>query len=800
MFLANENAISAGGYNIANSLRFQSASSQYLSRTPASATNQTTWTWSGWVKLGAISTAAGLFSQGSSIFTQTRCFITSNGQLLIDSYISNVTQFQLITTQVFRDPSAWYHIVMSVDTTQATSTNRIKVYVNGSQVTAFGTATYPAQNYNTQINTNSIFYIGAGDRSPTYYLDGYLAEVNFIDGQALTPSSFGETNTLTGQWVAKKYAGTYGTNGFYLPFSNGTSTTTLGYDSSGNGNNWTLTNFTRSAGVSDCWMYDVPSGNGSPSATQPSSNYCVLNPLGGFLTPSRANLQISQGAAWNSTGSTIYPTTGKWYVEASPSILSGAQYIGVGLRPAGQIGSGEYAGSVSGSYGGILSSLNINTYSGGVAGSSLSGTFTTSTPICMAVDFDAGKVWFGSNNSWVGGGNPATGTSPTYTFTANTQFNIYFSAYANDCYPNFGQRAFAYTPPSGYNALCTANLPASTIVKGNQYMDATTYTGNLIGQSITNAAGFKPDLVWVKSRSAATDNKLTDSVRGAQTALISNSTAAETTDLTGVVSFNSGGFTLGTSTTYNNTGATYVGWQWQAGQGTTSSNTSGSITSTVSVSTTAGFSVVTYTGTGANATVGHGLGVAPKMVIVRGRSAAKSWVVWHTAFAGTDYLLLEGTNAKQTLATVWNSTIPTSTVFSIGTDTTPNQSTITYVAYCFAEIAGFSKFGSYTGNGSADGPFVYLGFRPKFVMIKRTDVANDWVMYDTSRSTYNVDTILLTANTANNEAFYASGYDLDILSNGFKARTGPSGAINTNAGTYIYMAFAENPLAQSNAR
>jgi hypothetical protein len=327
-------------------------------------------------------------------------------------------------------------------------------------------------------------------------------------------------------------------------------------------------------------------------------------------------------------------------------------------------------------------------------------------------------------------------------------------------------------------------------------MDATLYTGTGASLAITNAGAFKPDLVWVKGRSGATDHALYDSVRGTTKQLESNTTDAETTEATGLTAFGTGGFTIGALAQMNTSAATYVGWQWQAGQGTTSSNTNGSITSTVSVNATAGFSVVTYTGTGANATVGHGLGVAPKMIIVKSRSAVANWPVYHASLPSAAYYLrLDLTNAQANTANLWNSTAPTSSVFSLGNDSTPNTNGATHVAYCWAEIAGFSKFGSYTGNGSADGPFIYLGFRPKFVLVKNSQTGGSWVIHDTSRNTYNVADSTLYPNYSNAEA--SADAPFDILSNGFKFRgTG----VNNSGETHIYMAFAENPFKNSNAR
>jgi hypothetical protein len=342
---------------------------------------------------------------------------------------------------------------------------------------------------------------------------------------------------------------------------------------------------------------------------------------------------------------------------------------------------------------------------------------------------------------------------------------------------------------------------------GRVAMAATTYTGNGsgVGQSINNTVNtvsFQPDLVWIKSRSGAYDHGLNDSNRGAGKFLFSNLTNAEGNYPTDFASFNSNGFTLGTATgvVTNNSGSTYVGWQWKAG-GTAVSNTAGTITSSVSANTTAGFSVVTYTGTGANATVGHGLGVAPSMVIVKNRGGVYAWPVYHkfmaTSSPATWYMSLNQTSAASNGANIWVND-PTTTVFTVsGSIAEVNASTNTYVAYCWAPVAGYSAFGSYTGNGSADGPFIYTGFRPRWVMRKRTDSSTDgsWIIYDTSRIVYNANNLVLFAESALAEV---TGAPIDILSNGFKLRDSAAG--NTSGATYIYAAYAENPLKYANAR
>jgi hypothetical protein len=327
--------------------------------------------------------------------------------------------------------------------------------------------------------------------------------------------------------------------------------------------------------------------------------------------------------------------------------------------------------------------------------------------------------------------------------------------------------------------------------------DATLYTGNgSSGKAVTNAAGFSPDFVWLKDRSAANYHGLFDVIRGAGYALYSNGTFAESAfNAQTLQSFNSNGFTVGTNGDFNTNANSYVGWQWDAGSSTVT-NTNGTISSQVRANPTAGVSVVTYTNPASGTfTVGHGLGVAPAMMILKSTNqGSTNWVTYHKSLGNTQAIYLNLTNAATT-NTTWNNTSPTSTVFT-GTTTWLGGSAYNYVAYCFSEIAGFSKFGSYTGNSNADGAFVYTGFRPRYVMIKNAGLANNWCIYDTARNTYNVTNSFLVAQGSNAEQ---TGLEIDILSNGFKART-TNDNVNSSSYSYIYMAFAENPFANSNAR
>jgi hypothetical protein len=348
------------------------------------------------------------------------------------------------------------------------------------------------------------------------------------------------------------------------------------------------------------------------------------------------------------------------------------------------------------------------------------------------------------------------------------------------------------------------------IPDGRVAMNAKTWSATGTNPISISGLAFAPDFVWAKSRGAGYSHSLYDTIRGAgaNTELISDSTGAEGSgnqDQYGYLSsFGSTGFTATSGSTGLNlyfndpTYPAYVAWCWKAG-GTAVSNTAGSITSSVSANTTAGFSVVTYTGTGSLATVGHGLGVAPNMIIIKGRTGtANNWTVYHSAVGNTGALFLNLTNATDTGSAYWNNTSPTSSVFTINTGSGSNTSTYNYVAYCFAAVAGYSAFGSYTGNGSSDGPFVYLGFRPRWIMIKRTDSATggSWGMWDSSRGTYNVNTPRLTANSPAAEDSYGA---TDFVSNGFKLRD-TDVSWNGSGATYIYAAFAENPFKYANAR
>jgi hypothetical protein len=370
---------------------------------------------------------------------------------------------------------------------------------------------------------------------------------------------------------------------------------------------------------------------------------------------------------------------------------------------------------------------------------------------------------------------------------------------------NFGQRPFAYTPPTGFLPLNTYNLPDSTIEDGSQHFNTVLYTGNGSTQSITGV-GFQPDFLWLKRRDSAENHGLHDAVRGSTIFSVSNQTTSEYTRTNSVTSFDSDGFSLGDYSNTNTSGSSMAAWNWKAnGSGTTNSaGTNGaSIATTYSTNTDAGISIVSYTGTGSNGTIYHGLGKAPDMMIFAGRNNANNWFVYHSA-AGIGSnpaayrLLLNLTNNRAANGTFLNNTQPTASVATIGTDSGTNQSGVPFISYHFASIEGFSDFGSYLGNGSTDGPFVYTGFRPAFIILKAINRTGHWTMFDSARDPYNLVDHQFEPNYSSAE-YTPSVKGGDFLSNGWKCRSSET-EVNQSGYLYLYMAFAENPFKYALAR
>jgi hypothetical protein len=776
----------AGGFQVSRSLRYNSADSAYLNRTPSVAGNLRTWTWSGWVK---ISNATGLqFLIATPLATNTQIYF-SDGFLVCGNQTYVVNSLAL-----YRDPSAWYHIVIAMDTTNATAGDRIIAYINGSRITLVGS--FPPQNTDFAFNSTVAHNIGA--RSGGFNFSGYLANIHFIDGQALTPSSFTEVSATTGQLIPKAYSGTYGTNGFYLQFADNSSNTasTLGKDTSGNSNNWTPNNLSVTAGAGNDSLVDSPTNYGTDTGVggEVRGNYATWNPLkkSSADTFSNGNLDVVLGGSANATfifGS-VGITSGKFYWEVTVNSVSSGAYPGPGVCTDLNRAT-DLSGFSASDYLYLPSGNKQNTSS-----STYGATFAGGDIIGVALDMTAGTITFYKNG--VSQGQAFSGISGTAVPVVLGGVSVTIST-------NFGQRAFAYTAPSGFKALCTQNLPAPVVAKPNTLMDVVTYTGTGASRSITGV-GFSPDFLWIKARSGSGyHHHVYDSVRGIDKFLRTSTTQSEFTvsPLDQITSLNADGFTLGSDSAspgaleVNELNRTYVGWLWDAGTSTVTNN-SGSISSQVRANVTAGFSVATWS-SGSGGTVGHGLGVAPSLIIAKARTGASSWIVYHSATGVGGYLYLSATNAVGTnIANVWSPV--SSTVFNVDNGLFPTP--YDYVSYHFAPVVGYSSFGSYTGNGSADGPFVYTGFRPKFVLIKGSSYVSNWNLLDGIRDSYNVADKILRPNLSAAEFSSisgGSGFAADFLSNGFKLRASLPDS-NSSADTLVYAAFAENPFQYARAR
>jgi len=752
--------VSAGGYTIDQSLRLNRSASAYLSKTFASDGGDN-YTISFWTKRcmshSVVDFILGVPGNGGYGWEVHKFVINDDGVLARYS------------TAVYRDPSAWYHVCIQNDASTGNT-----IYINNEVVTMSGTS-----NVGT-VNGATTHYIGRFGSSAANFYDGYMADWVFLSDQVAAPTDFGEYNA-DGVWVPVDPSGLdfSGTNSHWLNFADSAN---LGADASGNGFDFTTTNISSDDQVTDT----------------PTDNYATLNPLNmsssGGVTLKDGNLNADATGTATDVMATIFVNSGKYYVEyqintadsSTSNPVTGIQGVGFPTSPKANIdrnGGYDYDGTT-----GTLSPAF---------------TYTTSDVVMMAFDVDAKKIWFGKNGTWYNSGDPGAGTGETLSWAADGDVAPYVrSRNSSDVTVNFGQLGFDYTPPTGFSKLSTANLPTPAIVDGSAYFQTTLFTGTgaeLEVNQIENST-FQPDVVWIKQRNKVDNHVLTDAVRGAPLALYPNGTSSELIGTGGITGLDPDGFTLsGDGNVWNNvnqSGITAAAWQWLAGNGT-ASNSDGSITSTVSANTTAGFSVVTYTGTGSLATVGHGLGVTPAMFVVKRRDSGGNWPVFQDLYgsgapANNGYLRLNssaawsGTNGNNH----WNDTSPTSSVFTVKDDSDVNASGGTYVAYCFANVDGYSKIGSYTGNGSADGPFVWCGFRPALIVGKSATAAENWWMYDTARNTYNVADDYLSPNLTNAESTAAW---FDINSNGFKVRDNGN-APNGSGATIIFMAFAEHPF------
>ena len=774
-------------------------SADYLRRTFSTPTDANVWTFSCWVKRSELNASTGYILLIAGTAQTDRCEISITADRLRFVQVdSSAATDDVSTTAYLRDTHGWVHLMIAYNSDEATASDRVKMYINGVQQTDFSTANYPTSGATADINTAIQHTIGATTTGSASFMDGYLADYYFIDGQALTPSSFGHTATDTGKWVASNTSGlTFGTNGFSLDFNDDRSgtpdTTTTIYDQSGNSNNWTGTSLVA----------------GSFTGDTPVDNYATLNPLDvtGTATLSNGNLTITSATTShkNRKASILMPTTGKWYWEVTTATACDATHIlGWGLQNRDTANDAQMGNANTWM---AQNDANQDVFNETTGVLSNQGSAIAANAIRQfAYDADTGKLWFGIDDTWYSStdltsGNPSAGTNECMTLSAGLYIAA-VTAYNLTAVVEFGAGGFTHTPPTDFLPLSSANLPVpdEPYRKPQNFADILLYTGNGTaigsgGNAVTGAA-FTPDFTWIKNRDAADSHQWTDIVRGVTKNLSSDSTAEEGTDTEGLTSFTSGGFTVGSDVSYNTNTEDYWSMCLKADNTSGASNTDGTITSTVAAGEH--FSIVTYTGTGVAATIGHGLGKIPDLIIhhVRAKNGATftaNWPVYHssnTSAPQTDFLALNTTDATSD-NTIWNDTAPTDSVFSVSTQNLPNSSGSTYVAYCFVfdTTDANSPFtgGVYTGNGSTDGTFVPSD-ELIFFMAKETSAISNWQVLDSLRDPYNVAVYRFFPNLSQAES--TSTDAMDFLSNGVKMRTTDS-SINA-AQTMIWWGIKKN--------
>ena len=780
---------SAGGgsfypYTIDNSARFVGSDNAYLSKTfSTTPDSRTTCTISVWVKLTGKGNGYNVnFLWGTANNWEAGAFAEPSNsvgwranQIRVTGMTS--TQPTLRTTSVYRDYSGWFNFITVWDSTNATAADRQRLYINGVRLTDFDQQVTASLNQQLVewLSTTGATNIGISGGSTVQSFDGYMADFVCLDGTAASPTDLGEDKN--GVWVPKDPSGlTFGTNGFYLDFADSAN---LGNDVSGNGND-----FTSSGLTSTDQMIDTP-----------TNNFATFSPLTVLTSPnptySEGNLTgAGSSGYYNEAATALLPESGLWYWETRVNSLATDMGIGVQETGVNSVAFWFYL-------------FNGNKYS--TAGSAAYGSsYTAGDIIGVLYDADGGDITFYKNGvsqgvAYTGGlrrCHPTWytygGTSITLNFGQNGTFNGTVTAGNNSDANGIGD--FKYTVPTGALALCTANLPEPTLGPNSaenvtDYFAPALYTGN--GTAIGSggkavSVGFQPDFTWIKNRDAADNHMVFDAVRGVTNYISANTNTAEATDTQSLSTFDTDGFTLGNNVAVNTSGEDYVAWNWKE---------------------TAGFfDIVQSTGTGSARTIAHNLGVKPNFIWAKNLNDISSQQVYvdggQVSDPETDFYALDESIAVQDNPGAWNDTAPTDSVFSVGTYNSVNGSGDPIIYYLFSNMEGVCKVGYYTGNGSTTaGPFIYTGFRPAWVMIKRNDSANSWYIHDTSRDTYNGAYHLLYTDGSAAEVTY--GVSLDILSNGFKLQTAGSpypNGFNASGGSYIFMAFSEMPFKYSNAR
>ena len=811
-----------GDYEIEKSLIFNSTDSTRLQRTFGSNSSDTTKTLSFWVKRGQIGGTQTLFSTTSDGYIESRLDFLSDGTLQFNDRDAGSGTSDIIkrTNKRYKDIASWYHIVLIIDTTNGTAADRVRLYTNGVRDTSLLDDNTPAQNYAVSFHRSSVTNF-IGSNNTNQYCDVYLAEIHFLDGTIKEPDKFGETNADTGQWVPIEYTeGGYGNNGFHLKFTDNSNTTatTLGADSTGTGHNWTCDNFATADAVIDT----------------PSNNFCTFNAAvqNINLTFRQGLTRVDLGDAHKTAYTTFGVNSGKWYWEGLAVAGSNDKHV-IGVSDVRNSGNKQLQ------YTNYLLGQTTNTNAQGDAVSvyyddfwkngstfdtgAIADNLTNGEIVGIAMDLDNHKVWFSHKGVWANGSatNSTTFDASNHdtTLTTGETYQPAFSGETSNWQANFGQDGtfagaltaqgnkdsegigdFYYPVPSGFKALCSKNLPEPTILKGTTYFNSVEYTGNDADGHAITGVGFQPDLVWIKDRGDTNHHRVYDSVRGVNAALLTSATNTEDQYATygQFESFDTDGFTVGIGTGNSsqrgeatNSAELHVAWCWKE-------------------AAAAGMDIISYTGTGSNPqTRAHSLGVAPEMIIVKSRSGTdgdEHWAVYHhrnqtTTASSAQYWARLNTNGAFEDLAMWNDTAPTSSVFTTQNHAISNANTKTFIAYAFAGVEGYSKFGRYIGTGQQDGPFIYTGFQPQFLLVKKVASAY-WHIHDNIRNKFNPRNAPLYPNATPADEYYnlanAASLVVDFHANGFKPWT-THGEYNADGEPYIYAAFAEYPFKYSNA-
>ena len=786
------------GYTISQSCRFNKPDSAYMHKTPGSAGDRRTWVFATWVKRDYPGTG----NQGALLSG-------TDGAASYDYYYFQDYWLRFLPgggagadvkpKGYYRDVGQWMHIVFACDTTQGTAANRVKIYVNGALITVFETETYPALNYETYINDTQVNSIGALTTGAGNLGDFLLAQTILLDGQSLVDGDVAITDFGTfvnGIWTPKDVSGLSakkGTNGFLLMYEDSAN---LGNDSFG-GTDFTEVNLAATDQMADT----------------PTNNFCTMNPLspvGAPPTYTEGNLKVHDATTHAITGTNIITHKAYWEIYIN-TYSSGGLLWGIWDITGNPADAASYLASEC--YCWIASNIGAGDYYvAGVDDSGAHGDTAATDKIMIAYDPATGKLWLGKNGTW-NEGDPATASGAGMTVGAGIRARMtpYYATNGGSggglSHFNFGQDStnvstgnaddngygdFEYDVPAGFLALCSANMPDPAWMTDytEDYVDdgfnVVLYTGDATDPNAITGVGHQPDLLWIKNRDQADDHHIHSSVAltGVDYYIATASdasNAAETQNTNSVKSIDADGFTLGTGAAgWNDSAEDFVSYSWKK-------------------SATYGTDLVSYEGTGSNRTVSHSLGIVPDVIIIKQIDTANGyWAVYHSGVDSTPEGETGWLNTNQAFgaaADYWNNTAPTSSVFSLGTSTQVNKDTDTHLAILFASIEGFSKFGSYEGNGSTDGAFVYCGFRPALIICKSIDSTSAWHVYDDSRVGYNVaGNYRLNADTT---AAESTSSEIDILSNGFKIRIATDPNV---AETYVFMAWAEQTFRYSNAR